>query len=178
MCKSVKYLMLHIRDCPGRLPDGSPCPFPWCRPCKQLLNHLVRCSAPSKCPVCSPWDLPSSLNKLKTLNIKRDQTDGSASSSSVSSLDGAADGSAAAGAGQPRASPPDAADAPADQERADRCLPDRGAAEDSGGAAAGATDAAVAEALVAADTASIDATSASDDASTNAALEQSTITAH
>ena len=73
VCKSVKYLMLHIRDCPGKMADGTTCPFHWCQPCKQLLNHLVKCGAPSTCPVCSPWDLPPALVKLRSLNHSRDK---------------------------------------------------------------------------------------------------------
>ena len=45
----------------------------WCQPCKQLLNHLVKCGAPSTCPVCSPWDLPPALVRLRSLNHSRDK---------------------------------------------------------------------------------------------------------
>mmetsp|Transcript_40586 Transcript_40586/g.55247 ORF Transcript_40586/g.55247 Transcript_40586/m.55247 type:complete len:530 (-) Transcript_40586:849-2438(-) len=68
VCQSVKYLMLHIRDCCGKTNDGRDCAFPWCKPCKCLLMHLVKCHTPEKCSICSPWDLPPSLRKLKALN--------------------------------------------------------------------------------------------------------------
>ena len=73
VCKSVKYLMLHIRDCCGTLPDGSECPFPWCRPCKYLIHHLVKCHKPDECIICSPQDLPPSLARLRTLNQQREE---------------------------------------------------------------------------------------------------------
>lgn len=73
VCKSIKYLMLHIRDCSGRLPTGQPCPFPWCRPCKALLSHLVKCWEPNQCAICNPWNLPRSLQELKVLNQLREQ---------------------------------------------------------------------------------------------------------
>jgi hypothetical protein len=72
VCKSVKYLMLHIRDCCGKTPDGSECGFPWCRPCKYLIHHLVKCHKPDSCQICSPWDLPPGLVKLRALNQLRD----------------------------------------------------------------------------------------------------------
>jgi hypothetical protein len=53
VCKSVKYLMLHVRDCDGRTLDGEVCGFSWCRPCKHLLGHLVRCYEAEKCQICS-----------------------------------------------------------------------------------------------------------------------------
>jgi hypothetical protein len=34
VCRSTKFLMLHIRDCGGMLASGEPCPYPWCGPCK------------------------------------------------------------------------------------------------------------------------------------------------
>ena len=71
VCKSVKYLMLHIRDCNGTLHDGSECGFPWCRPCKYLIHHLVKCRRPEECPMCSPWDLPPALQKLRAMNQAR-----------------------------------------------------------------------------------------------------------
>jgi hypothetical protein len=72
VCKSIKYLMLHIRDCCGRTPDGQACGFPWCKPCKYLIHHLVKCQAPDRCAICSPHDLPPALQKLRALNQLRD----------------------------------------------------------------------------------------------------------
>ena len=72
VCKSVKYLMLHIRDCCGRTPDGAACGFPWCTPCKFLIHHLVKCRQPQQCAICSPQDLPPALAKLRQLNQLRD----------------------------------------------------------------------------------------------------------
>jgi hypothetical protein len=77
VCRAAKYLMLHVRDCDGKvsdglwlgpdgmgsvaercgllqLLDGSPCNFSWCLPCKHLLGHLVRCYELEKCAICSP----------------------------------------------------------------------------------------------------------------------------
>lgn len=42
ICRATKFMMLHVRDCDGKLVDGSECDFSWCRPCKQLLTHLIR----------------------------------------------------------------------------------------------------------------------------------------
>jgi len=72
VCKSVKYLMLHIRDCCGRTPDGQACGFPWCKPSKYLIHHLVKCKQPDRCAICSPHDLPPALLKLRALNQLRD----------------------------------------------------------------------------------------------------------
>ncbi|GAB5031835.1 Hypothetical protein NocV09_00700980 [Nannochloropsis oceanica] len=52
VCTSAKYLMLHVRDCDGRTLDGEACGFSWCRPCKHLLGHLVRCYEAEKCQIC------------------------------------------------------------------------------------------------------------------------------
>lgn len=53
LCTSVKYVMLHVRDCDGKTLDGEACSFSWCRPCKHLLGHLVRCYDAEKCGICS-----------------------------------------------------------------------------------------------------------------------------
>jgi hypothetical protein len=53
--------------------DGEPCGFSWCRPCKLLLGHLVRCYEPEKCGICTPRDLPKPFEELKTLNWLREQ---------------------------------------------------------------------------------------------------------
>ncbi|CAN0484319.1 unnamed protein product, partial [Laminaria digitata] len=47
---------------------GDPCEHLWCRPCKSLLSHLVRCPVPSTCRICTPLDLPAPLRQLKELN--------------------------------------------------------------------------------------------------------------
>ena len=78
VCRALKYLMLHIRDCDGKVRkvvktrqnvhtnyfmplrnhrqtlDGELCKFTWCRPSKQLVTHLTRCYEPEKCTVCNP----------------------------------------------------------------------------------------------------------------------------
>ncbi|CAJ1966554.1 unnamed protein product [Cylindrotheca closterium] len=68
VCRSVKYLMLHVRDCPGSTSNFDVCPFPWCRKVKHLLYHLVSCSNATKCKICSPPNLSPSLHALKGLN--------------------------------------------------------------------------------------------------------------
>lgn len=77
VCKSVKYMMLHIRDCPGTVytdtNDLDICPFPWCRKVKHLLYHLVSCVTPDTCRICSPDLLTLSPNMfyLSGLNDHR-----------------------------------------------------------------------------------------------------------
>lgn len=55
ICRSTKFLMLHIRDCTGRDVHARECKFPWCLPCKKMLRHLTRCYDPANCAVCNPW---------------------------------------------------------------------------------------------------------------------------
>lgn len=55
ICKSTKFLMLHIRDCKGVDIHGRECLFPWCAPCKKMLKHLSQCYEPTTCSVCNPW---------------------------------------------------------------------------------------------------------------------------
>jgi hypothetical protein len=55
ICKSTKFLMLHIRDCSGTDVHGRDCQFPWCLPCKKMLRHLTHCYDPNNCVVCNPW---------------------------------------------------------------------------------------------------------------------------
>lgn len=55
ICKSTKFLMLHIRDCKGIDIHGRDCQFPWCKPCKKMLRHLTQCYEPDSCTVCNPW---------------------------------------------------------------------------------------------------------------------------
>ena len=63
-CRSVKYMMLHVRDCPGITANNDVCPFPWCRKTKHLLYHVISCRNPDKCPICSPTDLPKNIKSL------------------------------------------------------------------------------------------------------------------
>jgi TAZ zinc finger len=55
ICRSTKFLMLHLRDCSGYDLGGKCCVFPWCLPCKRMLQHLTHCYDPSTCAVCNPW---------------------------------------------------------------------------------------------------------------------------
>jgi hypothetical protein len=71
VCRSTKYMMLHVRDCPGTTSTCDVCPFPWCRKVKHLLYHLVSCSDPDQCAICSPKDLPKGLKGLVGLNVHR-----------------------------------------------------------------------------------------------------------
>ena len=71
ICRSTKFLMLHVRDCTARSCLGKECRFAWCMPCKKMLKHLTRCPDPSSCAVCSPWALPDSFKQLQSLNIKQ-----------------------------------------------------------------------------------------------------------
>ena len=68
ICKSTKFLMLHIRDCNGVDIHGRTCRFPWCMPCKRMLQHLTHCYDPTSCSVCNPWSLPDSFAQLRSLN--------------------------------------------------------------------------------------------------------------
>lgn len=71
VCRSTKYMMLHVRDCPGTTVTCDVCPFPWCRKVKHLLYHLVSCKDPDQCPICSPKDLPKGVQGLVGLNAHR-----------------------------------------------------------------------------------------------------------
>ena len=64
-CRSVKWMMLHVRDCPGTTSNFDVCPFPWCRKVKHLLYHLVSCQDPQSCNTCAPADLGKNLVHLK-----------------------------------------------------------------------------------------------------------------
>jgi hypothetical protein len=48
--------------------ERKPCPHPWCRPCRHLLHHLIKCPTPDSCAVCNPVDLPAPLKELRALN--------------------------------------------------------------------------------------------------------------
>lgn len=71
VCRSAKYMMLHIRDCPGTTSLFDVCPFPWCRKVKHLLYHLVTCQEQEYCSICSPTDLTPSFMTLNGLNEHR-----------------------------------------------------------------------------------------------------------
>lgn len=71
ICKSAKFMMLHVRDCPGTTSTLDVCPFPWCRKVKHLLYHLVSCKDPDNCPICSPKDIPKNFKDLVGLNAHR-----------------------------------------------------------------------------------------------------------
>lgn len=71
VCKSTKFLMLHIRDCNGIDIYGNNCKFPWCLPCKKMLQHLTKCPEPAKCEICNPFTLPESFQQLQALNRHR-----------------------------------------------------------------------------------------------------------
>lgn len=73
VCRSTKYMMLHVRDCPGTTSTCDVCPFPWCRKVKHLLYHLVSCKDPDQCAICSPKDLPKGLQGLVGLNAHRNK---------------------------------------------------------------------------------------------------------
>ena len=42
VCAAAKFVMLHVRDCAGHLPDGRPCPFGWCSAARLAIrkHHL------------------------------------------------------------------------------------------------------------------------------------------
>jgi TAZ zinc finger len=71
ICKSTKYMMLHVRDCPGTTATMDVCPFPWCRKVKHLLYHLVSCREPNVCPICSHDGVPRNMKDLVGLNSYR-----------------------------------------------------------------------------------------------------------
>jgi TAZ zinc finger len=64
-------MMLHVRDCPGTTAAFDVCPFPWCRKVKHLLYHLVSCSEPTLCAICSPANLSPEMRNLARLNKHR-----------------------------------------------------------------------------------------------------------
>eukprot|EP00975_Prorocentrum_lima_P041178 8653579-Prorocentrum_lima.AAC.1 len=68
VCTSAKFMMLHLRDCPGVDSKKRPCPFSWCRMGTELLRHLRECNGGATCGVCHPTDLPKSLLELQYLN--------------------------------------------------------------------------------------------------------------
>lgn len=68
ICRSTKFLMLHIRDCKGMDGQGRECQFPWCKPSKKMLKHLSYCHQPDTCLICNPWALPEPFQQLRKLN--------------------------------------------------------------------------------------------------------------
>jgi TAZ zinc finger len=64
-------MMLHVRDCPGTTASFDVCPFPWCRKVKHLLYHLVSCSDPTTCSICSNVNLNRNMRNLQGLNYHR-----------------------------------------------------------------------------------------------------------
>lgn len=73
VCRSVKWMMLHVRDCPGTTSNYDVCPFPWCRKIKHLLFHLVSCREPETCKICAPADHGRNLLYLQAMNDHRMQ---------------------------------------------------------------------------------------------------------
>jgi len=71
VCRNTKWMMLHVRDCPGTTSTFDVCPFPWCRKVKHLLYHLVTCQESDQCTVCCPTGVPSGLAQLHGLNQYR-----------------------------------------------------------------------------------------------------------
>ena len=71
ICKSTKYLMLHIRDCNGIDVHGRECQYSWCYPCKFMLRHLSNCFHQESCRICNPWNLSESYKQLKRINDQR-----------------------------------------------------------------------------------------------------------
>ena len=71
VCRSTKWMMLHVRDCPGTTATFDVCPFPWCRKVKHLLFHLVSCTDAEHCKLCSGVMLPRNMRQLQCLNAHR-----------------------------------------------------------------------------------------------------------
>jgi hypothetical protein len=74
VCRSTKFLMLHLRDCPGSDLSGRDCKMPWCKAGKRMLDHLSHCHAGLECDVCNPRAvslLCPSLAQLKRVNEER-----------------------------------------------------------------------------------------------------------
>jgi hypothetical protein len=63
--------MLHVRDCPGTTITMDVCPFPWCRKVKHLMYHLVTCSKPDSCAICSPIALSANMKGIIGLSNHR-----------------------------------------------------------------------------------------------------------
>lgn len=70
-CINAKFMMMHVRDCPGTTISFDICPYPWCRKTKHLLYHLVSCQDPNSCEICNPQSISCNLRALKGLNAFR-----------------------------------------------------------------------------------------------------------
>lgn len=71
VCCSAKFLMLHVRDCPGVDICGNVCRYSWCQPTKKMLRHLTRCFEPATCGVCCAASVSDSFAHLCKLNNNR-----------------------------------------------------------------------------------------------------------
>jgi len=71
VCRSTKFLMLHVRDCPGVDVSGCTCRYSWCQPTKKMLRHLTRCFQPTTCGVCCAASVSDSFAHLCKLNNNR-----------------------------------------------------------------------------------------------------------
>ena len=73
VCRSIKYLLLHLRDCEGADVLGAACKYPWCMPAKCLLDHVTHCYEAAACSMCNPVDatLPKSFQQLRAINRSR-----------------------------------------------------------------------------------------------------------
>lgn len=71
VCQSTKFLMLHVRDCPGVDASGNTCRYSWCQPTKKMLRHLTRCFEPSTCGICTAASVSDSFAHLCKLNNSR-----------------------------------------------------------------------------------------------------------
>jgi len=71
VCKSTKFLMLHIRDCSSNDFQSCLCKFSWCRPGKRMLDHLTHCYDSASCVVCSPTSIPAAYAQLRAINASR-----------------------------------------------------------------------------------------------------------
>ena len=70
ICQSMKFLLLHVRDCDGpRSPEG--CPYPWCDRVRGLVRHVLECPEPENCKICSGAGLPENLKALRVHNMGR-----------------------------------------------------------------------------------------------------------
>mmetsp|Transcript_17973 Transcript_17973/g.40836 ORF Transcript_17973/g.40836 Transcript_17973/m.40836 type:complete len:1388 (-) Transcript_17973:432-4595(-) len=73
VCDSTKFMMMHVRDCPGSIVSNEPCPYPWCRKMKHLCHHVAVCKQPS-CAVCAykvvTKDKVDRTNKVQWKNLK------------------------------------------------------------------------------------------------------------
>ena len=71
VCRSIRWMMMHVRDCPGTTLTFDVCPFPWCRKVKHLMYHLVSCMEGDKCKICANPNVSNNLHRLRGLNEHR-----------------------------------------------------------------------------------------------------------